>query len=306
MTPAITATAMSLLGVAPNYMVLVFLLMVTGLSSATLHSVAPVMAGRLSGSYLGRGMGFWMVGGELGRTLGPLIIVTAIQVLGLQGTTWLMLGGWLTSILLFFRLRDVATVESGDGQGIPWRRALQVMAPLLVPIVGIIVVRALMSAAITTFLPVFLTEEGAALWFAGVSLSILEAAGVAGALLGGTLSDRLGRRVILFISLITTPILMLAFVFVSGWLRFPLLLAMGFTALSVVPVIMALVQERFPENRSMANGVYMALSFVIRSSAIVALGAMSDAFSMRTAFVAAALVTFLGLPFVFLLPKRGQ
>ncbi|MGD2206187.1 MAG: MFS transporter, partial [Anaerolineae bacterium] len=72
LAPAVTATAMSLLGVAPAYAVLALLLMVAGLSSATLHSVAPVMAGRLSGERLGRGMGFWMVGGELGRTLGPL------------------------------------------------------------------------------------------------------------------------------------------------------------------------------------------------------------------------------------------
>jgi len=304
LTPAISATAMSLLGIAPSYMVLVFLLMVTGLSSATLHSIAPVMAGRLSGSRLGRGMGFWMVGGEVGRTLGPLIIVTAIQFAGLEGTAWLMLGGWLTSILLYFRLKDVATREPGDGHGMPWQRAVRIMGPLLLPLLGIIVVRALMSAAITTYLPVFLTGEGAALWFAGVSLSILEAAGVAGALLGGTLSDRFGRRTVLLASLLTTPLFMFVFVLAAGWLRLPLLLAMGFTALSVTPVIMALVQESFPENRAMANGIYMSLSFIIRSLAVVVLGAMSDMWGMRTAFVVSAAITLLGLPFVFWLPTR--
>ena len=69
LSPAVTATAMSLLGIAPLYAMLALLLMVTGLSSAVLHAVAPVIAGRLSGKSLGRGMGIWMVGGELGRTL---------------------------------------------------------------------------------------------------------------------------------------------------------------------------------------------------------------------------------------------
>jgi FSR family fosmidomycin resistance protein-like MFS transporter len=306
LTPAVTATVMSLLGVAPSYAVLAVLLMVVGLSSATLHSVAPVIAGRLSGKSLGRGMGFWMVGGELGRTVGPLVIVTAIQFLGLEGTPWLMIGGWLTSVLLFFRLRDVEARAPSAGEGLPWRRALRVMGPLLVPLVGIIFVRSFMSAALTTYLPVFLTEEGAELWLAGVSLSVLEIAGVVGALAGGSLSDRLGRRTILLISLAVTPFLMLAFVAVDGWVRFPLLLALGLSALSITPVIMALVQESFPENRALANGVYMALSFGIRSGVVLVLGAMADLWGMRPAFTASAIIPLLGLPFLLLLRPKSR
>jgi FSR family fosmidomycin resistance protein-like MFS transporter len=306
LTPAVTATVMSLLGLAPSYAVLALLLTVVGLSSATLHAVAPVIAGRLSGKSLGRGMGFWMLGGELGRTLGPLAIVTAIEFLGLEGTSWLMIGGWLTSALLFFRLRDVEGRSPHAGQGLPWRQALGVMGPLLVPLVGIIFVRSFMSAALTTYLPVFLTEEGADLWFAGVSLSVLEVAGVVGALVGGSLSDRLGRRTILLISMAVTPFLMLAFVAVDGWAQFPLLLAMGLTALSITPVIMALVQESFPENRSLANGVYMALSFGIRSGVVVVVGAMADLWGMRPAFIASAIIPLLGLPFLLLLPPRSR
>jgi MFS transporter, FSR family, fosmidomycin resistance protein len=304
LSPAVTATAMSVLGIAPTYLVLALLLIVVGLSNATIHSVAPVMAGRLSGGNLGRGMGFWMVGGELGRTLGPIVIVAGIQFLGLGGTAWLMIGGWLATILLFFWLREVPGRVESDGDGLPWRQALRMMRPLLVPLLGIIVVRAFMQAALTTYLPIFLTEEGAELWFAGISLSVLEAAGVAGALLGGSLSDRLGRRKILTISLLTTPVLMVLFVFTDGWLRFPLLLALGLSALSVTPVVMALVQEHSPENRALANGTYMSLSFLIRSGVVVLVGAMGDLWGMRLAFIASALIPILGLPFLRLLPSR--
>lgn len=304
LSPAVTATAMSVLGLAPSYLVLSLLLIVVGLSSATLHSVAPVMAGRLSGRNLGRGMGFWMLGGELGRTLGPLVIVGGIQFLGLGGTAWLMIGGWLTTLLLFFWLRDVPVRVSGGEDGLPWRQALRVMQPLLLPLVGIILVRSFMSAALTTYLPVFLTEEGAELWFAGISLSVLEAAGVLGALMGGSLSDRLGRRTVLFISLATTPILMILFVFASGWLRFPLLLGLGLSALSVTPVIMALVQEYSPENRALANGTYMSFSFLIRSGVVVLVGAMGDLWGMRMAFIVSALIPVLGLPILSRLPSK--
>ena len=304
LAPAVTAAMMSLLGVAPGYGVLALFLAVTGLSSASLHAVAPVIAGNLSGRSLGRGMGFWMVGGELGRTLGPIVIVTAVRLLGLEGTPWLMIGGFLASAVLYVRLRGVPTRPVNAGQGLPWRQALRGMGPLLIPLAGIIVARLFMTRSLTTYLPTFLSEEGAGLWLAGASLSLLEAGGVVGALLGGAMSDRLGRRLVLFISMLTTPLLMFAFLASDGWPRFPLLLMMGFTALSVTPVMMALVQESFPENRALANGVYMSFSFLLSSGVIVVLGAMGDLFGLRLAFTVSAVITLLGLPLVLVLPRK--
>jgi FSR family fosmidomycin resistance protein-like MFS transporter len=306
LAPALSATVMSLLGIAPAYFVLVLLLMAAGLSSATLHAVAPVMAGRLSGKNLGRGMGFWMVGGELGRTLGPLVIAAyfGLRPDSLASTPLLMVGGWLATALLYVRLRDVPGRPPNTQDGLPWRQALRIMGPFLVPLVSIIVARSFMSAALTTYLPVFLTEEGAALSYASLSLSILEAAGVVGALLGGSLSDRLGRRMVLLLSLVTTPLLMFVFLAGKGWVQFPILLLLGFSSLSITPVIMALVQESYPQNRALANGVYMALSFVIRSGVVVVVGAMADLWGMRLAFVISAVTPFLGLPFLPLFPSR--
>jgi FSR family fosmidomycin resistance protein-like MFS transporter len=85
----------------------------------------------------------------------------------------------------------------------------------------------------------------------------------------------------------------------------PLLLLIGFAALSIGPVIMALVQETSPESRALANGVYMALSFVIRSVVIVLVGAMGDLFSLRIAFATSGVVTLLGLPLILFLPSTA-
>ena len=304
LAPSVTAAMMSLLGVAPGYGALALFLVVAGLSSASLHAVAPVMAGNLSGRNLGWGMGFWMVGGELGRALGPVVIVSAARLLTLEGAPWLMIGGFLASAALYVRLKDAPTQPTNAGQGLPWRQALRSMGPLLLPLAGITVARSFMVRSLTTYLPTFLSEEGADLWLAGASLSLLEAGGMVGALLGGAVSDQLGRRLVLFISMLTTPLLMFAFLATGGWRRFPLLLMMGFTALSVTPVIMALVQESFPENRALANGVFMSLSFVLGSGVVVALGAMGDLFGLRLAFAASAIVAVLGLPLILLLPRK--
>ena len=306
LAPAVTALMMSLLGIAPGYAVLALFLAVAGASSACLHAIGPVIAGNVSGRNLGKGMGFWMVGGELGRTLGPIVIVGAIQLLTLRGTPWLMIAGFVTSGLLYLRLRNLSERVPNAGQGLPWRQALRRMRPLLIPLAGIIIARSFMVSALTTYLPTFMSEEGANLLIAGASLSILEAAGVVGALLGGAISDRLGRRWVLLASMVATPLLMFVFLAVNGWMQFPLLLILGFTSLSVTPVIMALVQESFPENRALANGVYMALGFALRSGVIVVMGAMGDLFGLRWAFTASAFITLLGIPLIFVLPRMRE
>ena len=302
LAPSAAAVLMSSLGIAPSYPILLLLLLFAGINSAGIHAVAPVIAGKLSGSRLGKGMGYWMVGGELGRTIGPVIVVGALGLVGMSGLPILMIGGFLASAILYWNLRDVLVMGTADGPQEHWLKALRKMRTVMIPVAGIITMRAFMATALTTYLPTFLTEEGSRLWFAGISLSVLEAAGIAGAYLGGSLSDLIGRRRILLIAQLVTATLMLIFLNVTGGLRVILLPILGFNLLSLTPVVMALVQENFPENRALANGTYMALSFIIRAAAILLMGALGDFFGLRYAFYLSAGLMIAGLPLIRLLP----
>jgi FSR family fosmidomycin resistance protein-like MFS transporter len=307
LAPALTATAMTLLGVAPSYGAMTLLLIMVGVVAAGLHAVGPVIAGNLSGKRnLGRGMGLWMVGGGLGYTIGPLILVAALEAWGLRGLPWLMVGGWLASAVLFTRLRHVSSFGRRPKTSRPWRQALAVMRPMLLPVIGIILVRSFMASAIGTYLPTFLSREGSSLWFAGAAYSGYEAAGMAGALVIGSLSDRLGRRRILLITMLLSSLLLGGFLLTDGLIRFPILLAMGFCALAIAPVMMALLQETFPEMRALVNGIYMGLSFIAAAFATLALGALGDRFSLRLAFTLSAVIPLLGLPLIWLLPKPAK
>ncbi len=312
LAPALSAAVMSLLGLANSYATLAVFLLVVGLSSAALHAVGPVLAGLASGRSLGRGMSFWMVGGELGRTLGPVIIVVAVQALGLPGLPWLMIAGLLASGLLYLQLRRLPSTARGGVTEVNWWPAVRAMGPLLLPLSGFVIFRSFLIEPLTTFLPVFLTEEGAALWLAGTALTAVEAAGVAGALVSGSLSDRLGRHRVLMALVGIGPALMLLFLAATiwgtaagAWLQFPLLILLGLTQIAITPVIMALVQESYPENRALANGAYMALSFALRSLVTPAVGALGDVVGLRLAFAVGALLQLLALPLVLRLPRRG-
>jgi FSR family fosmidomycin resistance protein-like MFS transporter len=304
LAPAVSATMMSLLGIAPSFASLAILLTLTGLSSASFHAIGPVITGKYAGKNLGRGLGLWMVGGELGRTLGPIVIVTTVSWFSLRGTAYLMFLGWLASAILFLKLRNASEIKEVGDQGLPWRSAIRKMKPILIPLVGILAGRAFVNFSLTTFLPTLLIEEGTEFWIAGASLTFLEAAGVVGALIGGSLSDRLGRRSVLLFSFAVTPMLMFIFIAVKGWLQILILVLLGFTALSVMPVLMALVQESYPENKSLANGVFMALSSLIRSIVVIVFGALGDFIGLSLAFRVSAVLLLFAIPIVFLLPMK--
>jgi FSR family fosmidomycin resistance protein-like MFS transporter len=216
-----------------------------------------------------------------------------------------MVGGWTASLVLYFRVREVSGRHEEIAASLPWRSAMRRMRPVLLPLGGVIFLRSFMQASLTYYLPTFLIEEGANLWYAGASLTVLQAAGVAGALLGGSISDRLGRRKVLLISITVSPVFMLIFLAMYGWIQLAVLVILGLLVISTTPVMMALVQESFPENRALANGTYMAMSFLLRSGAVILLGALSDRFGLRRMFTASAAIMICGVPLLLLLPGRS-
>jgi FSR family fosmidomycin resistance protein-like MFS transporter len=302
LSPGITGTMMSLLGVAPNYAVLILLAMAAGLGSAFLHALAPPVSGRFSGTKLGWGMGVWMAGGSIGYSIGPIVIVAVLDRLSLGATPWLMIGGWIASAILFVRLRDVSTLSPAAHHRGSLREGFGAMKPLAFPLMAIIGVWALQVSARSTFLPTFLIGEGESLWFAGIALTVQTGVGWIGAMMGGAISDRWGRRLVVFVCMSSAAILMLLFLCVRGWVRLPLLALMGITGPATRATLMALVQENCPDNRAMANGMYLAMSFVLESGAAVVMGALGDVFGLGRAFLLSAVILLLGSPVVRFLP----
>jgi FSR family fosmidomycin resistance protein-like MFS transporter len=302
LAPGVTAIAMSLLGVAPSYVVLALLLLVAGLSSAAFHVPGPVLVARVSGRQVGKGMSFWMTAGELARTVGPLFAVGAVSLLTLEKSWPVMAVGIAASAMIYTRVKDITLhrpARSQNSLGQTWRA----MRHVLIPLSGILLARGFMRGALTTFLPTFVRTEGQSLWFGGIALAVLEFAGAVGALSAGTLSDRLGRRRILLVATITAPLFMLIFLAIKGWLILPLLVLMGLSIFSTTPVIMAMVQDHAGEQPATANGLYMAISFVSGALIPLLVGALADRVGLHTALAWSAILALMGVPLIYALPR---
>jgi FSR family fosmidomycin resistance protein-like MFS transporter len=247
-------------------------------------------------------MGIWMVGGALGFTIGPLSVVTTLSFLSLEGTPWLMVGGWAASGLLFAVLPRVPARPPDSVVSNSWREGLQSLKPIFLPVAGITLLRSFLVTATFIFLPTYLTEQGAPLWFAGLAVSISAGAGMVGSLVGGSLSDRWGRRLILSTFTVAAPIFALAMLGARDWTLVLVLILLGFAIPPSNVVIMTLVQESSPDNRALANGVYHALGFMSESVSSLTVGILGDLIGLSPTIVITAVLMLLSLPLVVLLP----
>ncbi len=299
--PAITATLATLIGFMPTYGTAALLLFCVGVNIMAFHAPAPAMIAHVAGAKVGRGMSFFMAAGELARSVGPLLVGFGVTEWGMQGLWRLMFFGWLSSAVLYWRLRDVSAKR--ERRKVKSKPMLKRFARVFAPLLGVMLLRNMAASSLGIFMVVYLVDiRGFELTLATGALALYELAGVGGALLGGTLSDRFGRRKMVAGAATCSALLMLIFVHVEGALMVPLLIGLGFTALSVSPVFLALVQDQLPENRATANGVFMFYAFGVRAINVIMVGALGDALGLQNAFIAAALISLLCLPVIVTLP----
>lgn len=298
LAPAITATLMSFMGLASDYLTLSLILLAAGVSIAAFHAPAPAMIARVSGQRIGTGMSIFMASGELGRTVGPVFVVAGVSWFGLEGIWRLMFVGWAVSGILYLRLRHVSARPT-SGTSISLALIMPKVRQIFPFLMLLMLAQTLLVTSLTTYLPIYMSDvQEASIWLSAASLTILEGAGVVGALATGTLSDRFGRFRILTILLFLAPLFMLAFLYSPNSLSLPFLILLGLTAISPTPVLLAIVQDNFTENRALANGLFLAANFLIRALGIWAIGFTADQFGLATAFLWSAILGFLALPAV--------
>jgi MFS family permease len=138
-------------------------------------------------------------------------------------------------------------------------------------------------------------------------LAVVEFAGALGALIAGTVSDRISRRLILFVAMVCAPLLMLLFLVVEGRGLLYLFLGLtGFASLAMTPVMMAMVQDCGREHPATANGIYMGINFVVGAAAAPVVGWVGDMAGLQVAFTWSAIVALVGAPIALFLPRKPQ
>jgi len=304
--PSVTALSMGLIGIAPSYTIVAILLLITGISAATFHVPAPVVIKSIAGNRLGKGMSFFMFGGEIARSAGPVLILGAISLWGFEGIYKTIPAGFLASGILFFKLRKIRIAEAFKIKKNSRKAShtLKKIYPLLIKVAGVSFFMSIIKAALTSFLPVFFSAQGNTVWAGGIALAIVQLAGAFGTFSSGTISDKIGRRNTLLIIGAVSPVLMWVFVLFGSLAGAPILLLAGFFLFSSTSVLLAVVNEFKSERPAFVNGLFMTLNFISGAGSIMLIGLMSDWIGIELTYKISALLGFGALPFVFMLGKK--
>ena len=154
--PAITATLATLIGFMPTYGTAALLLFCVGVNIMAFHAPAPAMIAHVAGDKVGRGMSFFMASGELARSVGPLLVGFGVAEWGMEGLWRLMFFGWVSSAVLFWRLRDVsAKRERRKSKAKPMLRRY---ARVFVPLLGVMLLRNMAMSSLGIFMVVYLVD----------------------------------------------------------------------------------------------------------------------------------------------------
>ncbi len=308
LAPVITGISGSLIGLAPNTIILGILLFTIGICSASFHVVAPVMIKYFSGKQTGKGMSWFMLGGEGARTLGPLLIVSAVSWWQLEGTWKLIFPAIVAGFTLYFVIdkQPYEKLANTSKKPVNWLLTIKEYYPFFISLALYMVFRSLMKGSLATFLPTYMGIKGSSLFTGALALSVMQLAAAGGSFIMGGISDRIGRFTSLLILAILSPVLMLAFVFSPVALQFVALLLLGVVLYATSPVLLALVLEQGSEQPAMMNAVFTTINFATGAIAVLFTGIIGDIAGLEFTLKISAFLGIGAIPTVLILRNHSK
>ena len=309
--PAITATFISMIGLAPSYPALLLILIAGGVGIGSFHPQAAAMATAAAGNRRRLGLAIFSATGTIGYSLGPIGIALVISSFGLNKTYYVIGLGYLMSAFLFkvcppLRVEGAQRgheSESKETQNKPsiMRTLLPVWKPLLL-LYLITVLRSGLQLTTNNYLPFIMRSEGSSVTQSGAVITVFLLLGGLGGVAGGFIAERVpGKEVTLYSGLIGCPLMILAFL-THGWLSIALLGLGGFALLSSVPVNVAMAQELAPARTSTVSALMMGAAWGIGALAPPLLDILVPSLGFRNVLALLSGATMLTVLFAYFLP----
>ncbi len=306
--PLTTAIVTSLLGIAPNPAVIFLLLLLSGLSSAMFHAPGIAAVTASSGTRWGMGMSIFMAGGDIGRSIGPIVVVVVVQHFALRGLALAFVPAAAISIATFFGLGAIRTA--------PVQRtrrdlfgALRTQRGPLRRLLSVITVRGLVLNSFVIFLAEYAKMRGDELIYAGIAVSVFYTAGVIGGFIGGTLSDRVGRKPIIVLSLLMPAAPLFLFTQLRGIPSLIALFVGGLFLLCASAVTLTVIQEILPHDRATGAGLAITAEYTVSALGTILCGLIADRIGLPAVIQMLTLIPIVGIPLALMLPetrKRAQ
>jgi FSR family fosmidomycin resistance protein-like MFS transporter len=300
-----TLSGLLLLALATNFTVLLFAAGLVGTGSSVFHPESSRIARLASGGRHGFAQSFFQVGGNLGSAAGPLLAAFIVLPYGQHSIAWFSIAA-LTAIVLLVRvgrwyrehMRARAQAPAHEvAHGLPRGQVRRAIAVLL----ALIFSKYFYLASLYSYYTFYLIERfHVDVQSSQIYLFVFLGAVALGTLIGGPVGDRIGRKYVIWASILGVLPFTLALPHVDLFWTVVLSVVIGLILSSAFSAILVYAQELLPGKVGMIAGLFFGFAFGMGGLGAALLGELADHRGIEYVYQLCAWLPAIGLLTVFL------
>ncbi|HEX8985706.1 MAG TPA: MFS transporter [Bryobacteraceae bacterium] len=305
---AVSLAGLILLSTAPGFAAVLLAVALVGAGSAVFHTESARVARMASGGQYGLAQSVFGVGGNAGSALGPLLVAFVVLPQGQRRIAWFSILALLAMPLLshvagWYKLRlEPHAIKAREGArerhpALPRRKIALALAVLI----ALIFSKYFYLASITSYYTFYLiTTFHVSLRSAQVHLFLFLAAAAVGTMIGGPVGDRVGRKLVIWCSILGVLPFSLLLPYANLFWTGILAVVIGLIIASAFSAILVYAQDLAPGKIGTISGVFYGLAFGMGGIGAALLGQLADVTSIGFVYRVCSFLPAIGLLTAFL------
>ncbi|OWO82309.1 MFS transporter [Photorhabdus luminescens] len=303
-----TLSGLLLLAYANNFPLILLASALIGTGSSVFHPESSRVARMASGGRHGLAQSLFQVGGNFGSSLGPLLAAVLIAPYGRGNVGWFSLAALLGIIVLlqiskWYKAQNYIKKNQAKTDLAVKVLSRKAVISSLVILLILIFSKYFYLTSISSYYTFYLIHKfGISVQSAQFHLFIFLFAVAAGTIIGGPLGDKIGRKYVIWISILGVAPFTLVLPYASLYWTSILSVIIGVILASAFSAILVYAQELIPGKTGMVSGLFFGLAFGMGGIGAAVLGDIADRTSIELVYQICAFLPLLGI-FTALLPN---
>jgi FSR family fosmidomycin resistance protein-like MFS transporter len=305
-----TLAGLLLMSVAPNFGILLVAAALVGCGSSVFHPESSRVARMASGGRHGLAQSLFQVGGNAGTSLGPLLAALIVIPHGQRSIAWFSLAALVGMLVLAqvsrWYKQHPATKKVRAGLAHPTLSRGKVAFAMSV-LVMLVFSKYFYLASINSYFTFYLIDKfHLPVQAAQIHLFVFLAAVAAGTVIGGPIGDRIGRKYVIWVSILGVAPFTLLLPYANLFWTGVLTVLIGIVLASAFSAILVYAQELIPGKVGMVAGLFFGFAFGLGGVGAAVLGQLADATSLAYVYKVCSFLPLLGVLTVFLPDIEGK
>jgi len=300
-----TLSGLVLMSIAPNFGVLLVAAALVGCGSSVFHPESSRVARMASGGRHGLAQSLFQVGGNAGSSLGPLLAALIVIPHGQRSIAWFSVAALVAIVVLtqigrWYKKHPATKKARGAQAGHPTLPRSKVMLAMGV-LVLLVFSKYFYLASINSYFTFYLIDKfHLPVQAAQIHLFVFLAAVAAGTVIGGPIGDRIGRKYVIWVSILGVAPFTLLLPYANLFWTGVLTVVIGLVLASAFSAILVYAQELIPGKVGMVAGLFFGFAFGLGGVGAAVLGQLADATSIAFVYKVCSFLPLIGVLTVFL------